>query len=220
VSEASDRNSLSWKLDAKPQANVRGVVKQYIKEKMAATGRSRGLLTDLAGLAVLVGAGYGVFNEYQKSQQAALPASQRATTAVGGAGGVSSTVVVRENAREFISKLADKGDDVAAKTVSTVQRQASVPKLATLPVTTTTTSTFGDEGFRFDVTREGLIGTISTMLESKRTFETNFINECRRTGRYPPDFAQRCKEMREEKEELKRILDGLQGKKKSWFSFW
>ena len=188
----------------------------------------RATVSDVLGVVLIGAAGYGVYNEYKKTVTASSTISsiyQRQT-----AGGANNNnpgapakpqVVVKESAHEFLSKLAVKGDEIAAKTVDVVESSRAAHAPASLPMPAVP-SVLPEEEFRFDVSKEGLAGTIQSMLEAKRTYETNYLEECRRTRRYPPDFAQQCREMRREKEELKRLLKGLTGKdpdKRWWWPF-
>lgn len=182
-------------------------------------------VSDVLGVVLIGAAGYGVYNEYKKTATASSALSSASQRQTGG--GINNKtnpgtpqVVVKESAHEFLSKLAVKGDEVAAKTVDVVEssRTAHVPLL---PVPTVP-SALPEEEFRFDVSKEGLAGTLQSMLEAKRTYEKNYLDECRRTRRYPPDFAQQCREMRKEKEELKRLLKGLTSNnydKRWWWPF-
>lgn len=183
-------------------------------------------ISDFLGLALIGGAAFGVFNEYQKSAQAStritqssqrpspvpLPPQQTQVTQ-------QPQVVVKENAHEFLSKLATKGDATAAKTVKSVE-SVHADSAAMKPLSIPTVASIPDEEFRFDVTREGLAATLQGMLEARRAIETRFIEDCRRTGRYPPDFADRCREMRADKEEVKRVLDALKRKERSGSWWW
>ena len=168
------------------------------------------LIGDIAGFAVVLGASYALYGEYQKSAKSSPTEKQQQQQHQ-----QKQQIVVKENARDFLAKLANSGDEIAAKTV--VSATTTPTKVPTLPQNHL--KEVDTEPFRFDVTREGLTGALESILETKRSYEMSFLNETRRTGRYPADFTQRCKELREEKEELKRLIKGLEKPKENkwWF---
>jgi hypothetical protein len=175
--------------------------------------------SDLLGVVLIAGAGYGVYSEYQKSAHATAQLNRLKNSIEGHAGLAKTPVIVKENAHEFLAKLAKTGDEVAAKTVEATSKTGDIkvaaPQLLQAPRVDVA------EEFRFDVSREGLAGALQSILETKRSYEKNLINEARRTGRYSSDFAQQCRQLREEKDELKRMIDGLYGKNKAswWWPF-
>ena len=132
---------------------------------MSAGGR--GLVGDLLGAMLIGGAGYAVYNEYQKSSHASNhPTSQslsRPDSANIQGSKQQPVIAVKENAHEFLAKLATKGDEIAAKTVKTVEVVRNEHETVK-PLSIPSVPVVAQEDFRFDVSTEGLAGALTSIL--------------------------------------------------------
>lgn len=106
-------------------------------------------------------------------------------------------------AKDYLQNLAKSGDELAKRALQSSPNSSS-PALV-MPIVNQPS-----EEFRFDVSKEGLIGALTKLLEAKRSFEQSIHQQYRKTGKYPANYKETLTNIQQDKAEIKKLIKSFQ----------
>ena len=124
------------------------------------------------------------------------------------------------SARDFLAKRAEAGDEAARRAVEERERARAVAAAGDVDTgeravaeAVRELAVKADRGFRMDVTRSGLVGSLEAMMRLKKAEEAELVKEANKTGKWD-ESKREFERVRREKQEIARLIDRL--RPKSW----